>query len=111
MTTTERPSAGAEEPATLLPTLPSSYYTDPDVFAREQTRVCEAMRCCAVRSAELAGLGSFRRVQVGRESVLVVRDRDGGLRAFLNVCRHRGALLCTEESGQTERTLRCPYHA
>jgi Rieske 2Fe-2S family protein len=48
---------------------------------------------------------------VGRESVLVVRGRDGELRAFLNVCRHRGAVLCTEESGQTKRTLRCPYHA
>ena len=111
MTTTEQPSAGAAEPATLLSTLPGSYYTDPDVFAREQSRVFEAMWCCAVRSAELAEPGSFRRVQVGRESVLVVRGRDGELRAFLNVCRHRGALLCTEESGQTKRTLRCPYHA
>nr|WP_243731131.1 Rieske 2Fe-2S domain-containing protein [Modestobacter roseus] len=41
----------------------------------------------------------------------MVRGRESELRAFLNVCRHRGALLCTEESGQTKRTLRCPYHA
>jgi glycine betaine catabolism A len=114
MTTTDVTPAGAVEPAppgSLLPTLPGRYYTDPDVFAREQTRVFEAMWCCAVRSAELADPGSFRRVQVGRESVLVVRGRDGELRAFLNVCRHRGAVLCTEESGQAKRTLRCPYHA
>ena len=44
-------------------------------------------------------------------SVLVVRARDGLLRAFLNVCRHRGAQLCTESEGQVRRTLRCPYHA
>ncbi|CCG04401.1 aromatic ring-hydroxylating oxygenase subunit alpha [Blastococcus saxobsidens] len=97
--------------SSLLPTLPGRYYTDPELFAREQERVFEAMWCCVARTDEVAAPGSFRRVQVGRESVLVVRGRDGVLRAFLNVCRHRGAQLCTEESGQVHRTLRCPYHA
>ncbi|GAB3358409.1 aromatic ring-hydroxylating oxygenase subunit alpha [Modestobacter lapidis] len=105
-------SAATPAPAaSLIRTLPGRYYTDPDVFAREQTRVFEEMWCCAVRSDDVADPGAFRRVQVGRESVLVVRGRDGQLRAFLNVCRHRGALLCTEESGQAKRTLSCPYHA
>lgn len=66
---------------------------------------------CAARSAELAKPGQFKTVQVGRESVLVVRGRDGALRAFLNVCRHRGATLCTESSGEVKRSLQCPYHA
>jgi Rieske 2Fe-2S family protein len=66
---------------------------------------------CAVRSADLARPGAFRTVQVGRESVLVTRSRTGELRAFLNVCRHRGARLCTQESGEVRRTLQCPYHA
>jgi glycine betaine catabolism A len=43
--------------------------------------------------------------------VVVVRDHDGGLRAFLNVCRHRGSRLCVEEAGQVRRTIRCSYHA
>ncbi|MCZ2804793.1 aromatic ring-hydroxylating dioxygenase subunit alpha [Modestobacter sp. VKM Ac-2983] len=97
--------------SSLISTLGGRWYTDPAVFAREQERVFEAMWCCAVRSDELPTPGSFRRVQVGRESVLVVRGRDGALRAFLNVCRHRGAQLCTEEAGQVRTTLRCPYHA
>ncbi|MCZ2826721.1 MULTISPECIES: aromatic ring-hydroxylating oxygenase subunit alpha [unclassified Modestobacter] len=97
--------------SSLISTLGGRWYTDPAVFAREQERVFEAMWCCAVRSDELPTPGSFRRVQVGRESVLVVRGRDGALRAFLNVCRHRGAQLCTEEAGQVGTTLRCPYHA
>jgi Rieske 2Fe-2S family protein len=97
--------------SSLLPTLAGRYYTDPELFARERERVFEAMWCCVARTDEVAVAGSFRRVQVGRESVLVVRGRDGALRAFLNVCRHRGAQLCTEESGQVNRTLRCPYHA
>ena len=95
----------------LVPTLPGAYYTDPAVFAAEQEHVFEAMWFCAVRSSELDRPGAFRKVAVGRESVLVVRGRDMALRAFLNVCRHRGAQLCTEDSGQLRRTLQCPYHA
>ena len=48
---------------------------------------------------------------VGRESVLVVRGRDERLRAFLNVCRHRGAALCTESAGELRGSLQCRYHA
>ena len=62
-------------------------------------------------TADLASPGQFRNVQVGRESVLLLRGRDGLLRAFLNVCRHRGARLCTEAEGQVRRNLRCPYHS
>ncbi|MFJ6906056.1 aromatic ring-hydroxylating oxygenase subunit alpha [Streptomyces griseoluteus] len=95
----------------LIPTLPGRYYTDPEVFRREQEALLESMWFCAVRSADLDRPGAFRTVRVGRESVLVTRDRTGALRAFLNVCRHRGARLCTEESGEVRRSLQCPYHA
>jgi Rieske 2Fe-2S family protein len=66
---------------------------------------------CAVRGEDLARPGQFQTVQVGHESVIVVRDRDGGVRAYLNVCRHRGARLCVEESGEVRRNFRCSYHA
>ncbi|MEV8044383.1 aromatic ring-hydroxylating dioxygenase subunit alpha [Streptomyces griseoluteus] len=95
----------------LIPTLPGRYYTDPEVFRREQEALLESMWFCAVRGADLDRPGAFRTVRVGRESVLVTRDRTGALRAFLNVCRHRGARLCTEESGEVRRSLQCPYHA
>nr|WP_236743755.1 aromatic ring-hydroxylating dioxygenase subunit alpha [Mycobacteroides abscessus] len=92
-------------------TLPGEYYCATSIFDDEQVRIFESMWFCAVRSAELAGAGAFRTLQVGKESVLVVRGRDGQLRAFLNVCRHRGSMLCTEDSGTVKRHLRCPYHA
>ncbi|MGW1835477.1 aromatic ring-hydroxylating oxygenase subunit alpha [Streptomyces sp. NPDC002067] len=95
----------------LIATLPGAAYTDPAVFRREQERIFERRWFCAVRAADLAGPGAFRTVQVGRESVLLVRDRRGAVRAHLNICRHRGARLCTEESGTVRRTLQCPYHA
>ena len=41
----------------------------------------------------------------------MVRDADGKLRAFLNLCRHRGARLCTEDAGTVRRNFRCPYHS
>ncbi|MET8686756.1 aromatic ring-hydroxylating dioxygenase subunit alpha [Streptomyces sp. NPDC004732] len=98
-------------PPSLTATLPGRYYTDPEIFRQEQDRVFEALWFCAVRAADLDKPGAFRTVQVGRENVLVTRSRTGELRAFLNVCRHRGARLCTEESGQVRRALQCPYHA
>ena len=100
-----------EHPPALLATLAGEYYTSQPVFAAEQDQIFENMWFCAARSGELADPGQFKKVQVGRESVLVVRGRDGVLRAFLNVCRHRGAALCTESEGQVKRNLQCPYHA
>ncbi|MBS1693559.1 MAG: aromatic ring-hydroxylating dioxygenase subunit alpha [Actinobacteria bacterium] len=95
----------------LIATLGGHYYTSAEVFAEEQSRIFETMWFCAARSGDLPNPGQFKKVQVGRESVLIVRGRDDVLRAFLNVCRHRGAQLCTEDEGQVRRNLRCPYHA
>ncbi|MFI7418725.1 aromatic ring-hydroxylating dioxygenase subunit alpha [Nonomuraea sp. NPDC049684] len=97
--------------SSLISTLPGRSYTDPALFAEEQAKIFESMWFCAVRAGDLPRPGAFRTVQVGAESVLVVRGRDGLLRAFLNVCRHRGARLCVEERGEVRRTIRCAYHA
>jgi glycine betaine catabolism A len=105
MTTTESTTSS------LLPTLPGGYYSDPNMFELEQQNIFEAMWFCAVRSSELTGPGVFRTVTVGRESVILTRTRKGELRAFFNVCRHRGARLCTAEAGQVKRAFQCPYHA
>ncbi|WP_327658153.1 aromatic ring-hydroxylating oxygenase subunit alpha [Streptomyces sp. NBC_00483] len=98
-------------PPSLISTLPGDYYTDPQIFAQEQEHIFESMWFCVSRASDLTKPGSFRTYQVGRESVLVSRSRDGSVRAFLNICRHRGAKLCTEESGEVRRNFQCPYHA
>ena len=102
---------GKNQPATFLPTLGGSYYTDAAIFAQEQERIFSSLWFCAVRTGDLAGPGAFRTCQVGSESILCVRGRDGQVRAFLNVCRHRGARLCPAESGAVKRYLRCAYHS
>ena len=50
------------------------------------------------------------RRRVGDENIILVRGADDRLRAFLNVCRHRGSLVCVEESVSGVARLRCPYH-
>jgi Rieske 2Fe-2S family protein len=97
--------------SSVIPTLPGHYYTDQELFAREQKNIFEAMWFCVVRSSDLPKPGSFKTVQVGGESILVTRARDKTVRAFFNVCRHRGAQLCAEESGEVKRAFQCMYHA
>jgi len=95
----------------LISTLPGRAYTDDSVFAREQERIFEAMWNCVARADDLPAPGAFRTVQIGRESILLTRARDRSIHAFFNVCRHRGARLCTEASGTLQRAIRCYYHA
>ncbi len=98
-------------PESLIPTLPGATYTDPAYFAREQQNIFEAMWFCAARASDMPTPGSYRTVQVGSESVLLTRSRRGPINAFFNICRHRGATLCTEPSGEVKRAFQCPYHA
>jgi Rieske 2Fe-2S family protein len=98
-------------PPSLIATLPGHSYTDPEIFQQEQAKIFETHWFAVARADEIEGPGSYRTVDVGRENVVLVRGRDKTLRAFLNVCRHRGARVCMEESGTGLRRLRCGYHA
>lgn len=92
-------------------TLPGRYYTSADVLAEEQEKVFRRHWISIGRSAELAGAGDYRLVSIGGESLIVLRDKQGVLRAFFNICRHRGTRLCTAEQGRLSETIQCPYHA
>lgn len=95
----------------FAPTLPGSAYTSETVFEEELRKVFEREWVYVGRADEIPDAGDFLRCSVGRESVLLVRGRDGEVRGFLNVCRHRGALLCVDDSGNVGNAIRCPYHA
>jgi phenylpropionate dioxygenase-like ring-hydroxylating dioxygenase large terminal subunit len=90
-------------------TLPYSWYTDADVFARERERLFEHSWVYAGHVGELPEPGSYFTTRVGDVPLVVVGDRDGHLRAFVNVCRHRGSEVMTGSGTCT--TLQCPYHA
>lgn len=63
------------------------------------------------RADELTRAGSYTLFELGRESVIVVRGHDDEIRAFHNICRHRGTRLCKTAGETTRGTFRCPYHA
>lgn len=94
----------------LRHSLPGRAYTDPDQFAVDRERVFARSWLAVRRSDELAP-GDFARVDLAGQDAILVRDREGVVRAFANVCRHRGATLCLEETGTLRRALRCVYHA
>jgi choline monooxygenase len=90
-------------------TIPSSWYFDPDVYAAECRTVFGNTWLAAGRADQVAAPGSYLTAEIAGEPVLVVRDGDGVLRAFYNVCRHRAARVMNEAAGQATR-LRCRYH-
>src|SRR6266487_5284550 len=92
-------------------TLPGRYYNAPEIWAEERERIFSRRWICVGRAAELAQPGDYAVRAVGGESVIVVRGQDGAVRAFYNVCRHRGTRLCETERGRLSETIQCPYHA
>ncbi|HEX3762557.1 MAG TPA: aromatic ring-hydroxylating dioxygenase subunit alpha [Kofleriaceae bacterium] len=96
--------------ASLPATLPGRYYHDPAIYALEQDRIFSAMWVCAGRAEDAPGPGSFACATVAGESLILACDKAGERRAFYNICRHRGARLCSERRGHGA-SLRCPYHA
>lgn len=92
-------------------TLPARAYTDTAWFALEMDRVFAQMWIAAGREAQLEQNGAFLRRDVAGASVLIVRSSEDSIRAFHNVCRHRGTRLCTESDGLFRGSIQCPYHA
>jgi Rieske 2Fe-2S family protein len=95
----------------FVSTLPGRYYYDPAIYERDLERIFSQMWVCVGRADAITSAGAYEVVTVGRESIIVVRGRDDVLRAFLNVCRHRGARLCNEASGKLKGSIQCRYHA
>ncbi len=89
--------------------LPQRFYTDPDIYELEIQKIVNRSWIFAGHVSQLAEAGDFRVLNVGRESAIVVRGKDGALRAFANVCRHRGSLVCLESQGRVAN-FTCPYH-
>src|SRR5690606_20912840 len=92
-------------------TLPSRYYTDEAIAAQEQERIFQRSWCYVGHVSELAEPGSYVTDRVANQPVVVLRDKDGTLRAFYNVCRHRGHLLLQSCGRVRPAGITCPYHA
>jgi phenylpropionate dioxygenase-like ring-hydroxylating dioxygenase large terminal subunit len=92
-------------------TLPARYYTDPVVFDRERELIHRKMWVCAGRLEDLPATGSYLTATVAGASLIVLRISSDDVRAFHNVCRHRGTMLCDAPAGRFAGAIQCPYHA
>ena len=102
-------AAGLREALDAGATLPANWYADPAIQRLESERIFGRSWQYAGRAELAAEPGDFFTCFAGQIPVVVVRDRSGGLRAFVNVCRHRGHLVA--EGAGNRKALQCPYHA
>ncbi len=101
---------GTTDQAESTMSIPLEAYLDPVRYRREVDRIFKHLPLALALSIEIPGAGNYRAMQVLEVPVLMVRGTDGKARAFLNVCRHRGARLCAVGAGSV-RAFTCPYHA
>jgi len=92
--------------------LTREFYSDPVIFEREAQRLILRHWHCAGHESQVAESGAYFTVDICGESVIVVRGQDNGVRALINVCRHRGSRICTFSSGKARGGgFVCPYQA
>jgi Rieske 2Fe-2S family protein len=107
----------------LQRTLPTTWYRNADIFRIEKERIFCREWIAACREEQVQHPGDSQVLNVLGESILLVRNREGNLRAFYNVCRHRGARLCRDADAEPPpgrvalaggvtagRLIVCPYH-
>ena len=92
-----------------VPGLEGRFYADPVVFGSECERVFRRSWHILGHISAMAEIGSIKPIEIAGCSVFVVRGEDGALRAFQNICRHRGARLVQDRPG-TCKAIQCPYH-
>jgi carnitine monooxygenase subunit len=90
--------------------LPGWTYHDPDYFAVEMDRVIRPAWQIVCHGSDIRGAGDWRTIDLLGESIVVVRGDDGVVRAFANVCRHRGMRIVDGDAGCAKKLV-CPYHA
>lgn len=97
---------GAHQPGGPLA---RAFYTSAEVFALDMERVFGRLWLFAGHGCAIRNPGDWFTYDLGHESLIVLRDEGGAIRAFHNTCRHRGSVICAKPAGNAKR-LMCPYH-
>ena len=92
-------------------TLAQRYLVSQEIFAKEQAHIFSVQWFCVGHQSQIAQPGDYLVQEAAGESLIILLDSRGEVRAFYNVCRHRGTRLCEEKSGQLRQRIQCPYHA
>lgn len=87
----------------------TSLYTDPAIFEDEMDKIFASTWVWVAHASEVPEAGSYKNTYIGRQPVIVVRDRKQKVHVLLNRCRHRAATVCEGKKGKTNSFV-CPYH-
>ena len=91
-------------------TLERDYYVNPKILKKEYEKIFLKNWICAGRVSELSNKGKYKVINLGTESAIILRDSSNALKAFTNVCRHRGTRICNELKGEFSKSIQCSYH-
>ncbi len=93
-------------------TLPGKYYHSKKIYQEEVEKIFYKFWIYACRAEEIPSVGDYKLIQVEDESLILVRDKSGEIKALFNVCSHRGTQLCVTPKGNFKsKSIQCPYHA
>jgi len=87
-----------------------AFYHDPAIYERDMERVFRRHWHCLAHASVIPNPNDFELFLLGDEQIILTRDGQGEVHAMLNVCRHRGAEVCTAQKGNAKAFV-CPYHA
>ncbi|WP_421842197.1 Rieske 2Fe-2S domain-containing protein [Marinobacter algicola] len=87
-----------------------SIFTDPELFELEMKHIFEGDWVFLAHESQVAEAGDYFTVNMGRQPVIINRDKQGELHALINACAHRGAMLCRRKQGNKGGTFTCPFH-
>ena len=86
------------------------FYASEAVFKADMEQIISRKWLLAGHASRIPNKGDYFLFRVGAEQIIVIRENEGTIRAFFNVCRHRGSTICQAESGNAPKLV-CPYHA
>lgn len=105
----EYASEGTTFKTDKITTVPYTAYTDSDIWQKEVDNIFKKLPLCLATTAELKEINSYKAMEAVGLPILITRGKDGKVRAFLNVCAHRGAPVANKGCGQKSR-FTCKYH-
>ncbi len=86
-----------------------SIFTDEDLFELEMKHIFEGNWVYLAHDSQIPGVGDYFTTYIGRQPIIISRDKQGGLNALINACSHRGAMLCRRKT-DNRTTFTCPFH-
>lgn len=89
--------------------LPQPFYGEPSFYQADLELIFQKQWVLAGFECQIAEPGMYFVLEIGRNSIIIVRGEDRAVRGFFNTCRHRGSRICDEASGRVKRLV-CPYH-